>query len=109
MDTQIKKILLAYKDSIKSIREALKLAEVPDSLAEIYITNLPNFANMLPEDAISTYKQMQLMLILYLDGQGFSAREIAKRIGGSSYFIVQKVLAEYKEKPSVVSPQEVSI
>lgn len=109
MDEKVNFILKSYKESINNVREALEVAKVPRSLAELYMVNLPDFEKMIPDDAVSLYKEIQIMLILYLHNiVGLSYREIVRRTGGNSVGGIKNIIDKYTKKPSVVNPDEVS-
>lgn len=108
MEEKLKQILQEYKKSITNFREALRLAGMPETLILFNTLNLPDLSRMMPDDVVKFYQEIKVMIILYLDGLGFSRREITRRIGGHSTMIVNDILNKYKPKSDVVDPKEVT-
>lgn len=105
MEEKIDEIKLAYIEALDTFRKAFKVAEVPDSLIEVYLTNLPSFDKMVPEDVVQIFQDMKTAVIVYLGGLGLSHREIERRLGGTSTFVVHKILKE--RYPKFAQPEEV--
>ena len=101
-EEKTKEILLNYKDMVKNIYEALRLAGMPESMIVYNTINLPDLSRMLPEDVVNFFAEVKTMTIVYLSDRGFSIREIERRIGGSSALTVTQVLKEYRPTPSKV-------
>lgn len=106
---QLRLILDAYKQQTENTKEAMRLAGVPAPLIALYTFNLPNLDNILPDDAINLFKQFREMVILYLHHTGFSKREIVRRVGGPSLFIVQNAIKQLNDDKKTVRLDEVSI
>ena len=94
-------ILGKYKDMIVNIREALRLAGMPETMIVFNMINLPDLKKLLPEDIVKFYNEVKVMIILYLNEIGFSNQEIARRIGGNSNVAVASILKEYRPKVEV--------
>ena len=95
MNTEVvNKILEAYKQSVTNTREALRLAEVPESLAVNYTINLPEFDKLIPEDIVALYHDLRKLMTISLFEMGLTSGEIARRLGGNQYHIVWKILKE---------------
>ena len=96
-------ILGKYKDMIVNIREALRLAGMPETMIVFNMINLPDLKKLLPEDIVKFYNEVKVMVVLYLNDIGFSNQETARRIGGHSGAIVTQILKEYRPKVEVKS------
>lgn len=69
---------------------------------ELYLTNIPNFDKMLPEDVMKIYDAMKENVILYLHRVGLSHREISRRLGGPNQsYTVTRILAKHKKEEPV--------
>lgn len=97
-EAKIKTVLENYREMVVNIREALRLAGLPEAMIIRETINLPDLEKLLPEDVVKFYEEVKVMTILFLNNLGFSTREISKRIGGSSKDIVSKILNDYFPK-----------
>lgn len=95
MNEKQKEILMAFRTSITNYQEALRLTGLPEPLIELYVTNIPDFSKLLPDDVLGVYKDIRVMVILYLDALGFSQREIGRRIV-SPATSVRDIIKQYK-------------
>lgn len=98
---QVESILTTYNQQVENIKEALRVAGVPEPLVAAYTFNLPNIAKMLPEDVVKLFKDFREIVIFYLDNHGFSQREIERRMGGDSLFSVNNIIKKHNQKKGV--------
>ena len=94
-------ILGKYREMVSGIREALRLAGMPETMIVFNTINLPDLKKLLPEDVVKFYNEVKVMTILYLHDIGFSNQEISRRIGGNSNVAVASILKEYRPKAEV--------
>src|SRR3990167_3990471 len=98
----------SYAQMVTNVREALELAGVPRRMTYFYTYLPPKLEDMIPEDAVNFYHQTRDSIILYLHEIGFSQREIARRLGGAQYHIVNEVLKDNAPENKFATPEEVS-
>lgn len=91
-------ILTKYKEMVLNIKEALRIAGMPERMITIETMNFPDYDKMIPEDVIKLYREVFRFTILYLHKLGFSYRQITTKLGGNSYVIIQKTIAEMEKK-----------
>jgi len=97
MDKQ-EEILTILEQTRKSAREVLRASEMPQNEIEKVVNPLPDFEKLLPEEVISIYSRIRIEMVLYLHDRGFSQREIAKRMGGSTQPVMHKILKIHRPK-----------
>lgn len=107
-NAKIQEILDQYRYIVTNTHEALELAGVPKKLLYYYTFVWPDLNEVLPEDIVKFFDELRVQVIIYLRKMGFSQREIARRLKGGSYFIVNQVLQEY-EKTKLADPKEVKV
>ena len=96
MEEQIESLLTSYQIAVTEIRNALKNAGLSDREILEKTANRPDFNNMLPEDVLNYYTEIKVLVILYLSKSiKLSTREIARRLGGTSYVTIHKILELY--------------
>lgn len=101
-ELQVKEILETYNKMVQNTREALRLAEVPESQIVIYTINLPDLQRMIPEDIVRLYNDVKKLTTISLHELGFSQRETSRRLGGpSNYPYVNKTILEYQSQNKV--------
>lgn len=98
MNNKVQEILNIYKQTLENTQNALKEADVPDNMIELYLSRLPDFNKLLPEDVVKIFQDFRKAFVIYLDKRGFSQREIARRMGGSSQIMVHQILQEERDK-----------
>lgn len=109
-NSKIQEILQAYNGALKSTWEALQTAGVPESLTYVY-TFLPvSKSGLFPDDMSILFKSIREDVILFYYKLGLSPREIAKRIGGSSYRIIVDIIKQFDKQGAIAKahPEEVT-
>lgn len=102
MEEQIESLLTSYQIAVAEIRNALKNAGLSDREILEKTSNRPDFNNMLPEDVLNYYTELKILVILYLSNSiKLSTREIARRLGGTSYVTIHKILEAYSSPEQV--------
>lgn len=95
-EEQIVYILNTYKDQVKNIREALRLVNMRETDILYHTMNLPDMEKLTIEEISGLYSQIKVMVVLYLNKLGLSNREIARRLGGHTYNLVNKIITDNK-------------
>lgn len=110
MSDKAQEILVAYTQMVENTQEALRLANVPEPVIVSSTINLPDFRKMIPEDVVKLYRDMRKLVVIHLFQIGLTQGEIARRLGGNSYHIVQQILKEWQEaeKVKLATREEVS-
>lgn len=98
---KINEIIGKYREMVANVREALRLAGMPEPLIVYNTINLPDLRKLLPEDVVKFYNEVKIMTVLYLNEIGFSNSETSRRIGGNSNVAVASILKEYKSRVEV--------
>lgn len=94
----VQEILQTYNGALQATWSALREAGVPDSLVYVY-TFLPiSKSGLFPDDMSTLFKSIREDVILHYYRLGLSPREIAKRIGGSSYRIITDVINQFQKQ-----------
>lgn len=99
-------VLGKYREMVGNIREALRLAGMPETMIIYNTINLPDLKKLLPEDVVKFYNEVKVMTVLYLNDIGFSNSEIARRVGGNSAMVVAQILKEYRPKAEVTNSKK---
>lgn len=109
MNEKQQEILNTYGDMISKVHQALRLAGMPDNQIIAEMINLPDLNTLLPEDVTRFYKEVRTSVILHFHSLGFSRREITRRLGGSSYAIVQQTIESFEKgrQPKLATQEEV--
>lgn len=94
----IQEILKSYNRIVENTKEALVAAGVPRKEVYFYVFIPPDFDYLLPDDCLKFYKDIRSQIIIHFRKLGFSQREIARRIGGSSYDTVNKTLLAWEKR-----------
>lgn len=105
-DIKSNEIMGEYRDMIVNIREALRLAGMPETMIIYNTINLPDLKKLLPEDVVKFYNEVKVMTVLYLNDIGFSNSEISRRVGGNSATVVAQILKEYRPKAEVTNSKK---
>lgn len=106
-DLKVNEILGKYKEMVSNIREALRLAGMPEAMIIYNTINLPDLKRLLPEDVMKFYSEVKVLIVLYLHELGFSNAEISRRIGGHSNVVVAEILKEYGPKDQVINSNSI--
>ena len=93
-EEKVKQILEVYKQTVENTKEALRIAQVPESLVIYYTINLPDFNMMIPDDIVKFYQDIRKLVILHLNKIGLSRGEIAKKIGKNQYLLIGEILKQ---------------
>ena len=88
---------------VENVREALRIAEMPEQMIVYQTINLPALERLLQEDVLNFFNEVKTMTIFHLSNLGFSNGEISRRLGGNSEVTVSKILKEYK--PAVTNSE----
>lgn len=109
MTEKQEEILETYRQMVSKVHQALKLTDMPDNMIIAEIINLPDLTMLIPEDVMRFYKEVRTTVILHFHNMGFSRREITRRLGGSSYAIVQQTIESYEKgrQPKLATQEEV--
>ena len=102
MNEEIESLLTSYQIAVAEIRQALRQAGLSEREVLQKTITIPNFNDLLPEDVLYLYKEIKVLVILYLRRSlKLSIREIVKRLGGASSATVHKILGVYSSPEQV--------
>lgn len=90
-------IIKTYKEQTANIQEALRLSGLDESAVQFKTLNLPDLQKMNPEQIQKFYTYIREVVVLYFNDNGFSEREISRRLGGHTRNMVQKILGKIKQ------------
>ena len=93
---QAESILHDQMDYINKVQEALRELGIPEALVQENTVILPDFDKLLPEQVEAFYQQVKYLTINYFNDNGFSQREISRRLKGESHVAVRKILKGQK-------------
>jgi hypothetical protein len=91
-------ILHKLREVHNSTQEALRELRVPENLIQLNTAFYPEFDKLLPAEVTEIYGDIKKLSVLSLDAQGFSQREISRRLKGESHVAIRKVIKNDKSK-----------
>ena len=98
MNQKVQEALAILERVFNNTKQILVDCEIPANLIESYMTRVPDFNKMYPDEVVKFYQGIRHEMISYLNRKGFSQREISRRLGGSTHRIVNLELKKEKEK-----------
>lgn len=84
---------IQYRNTFKAILRAEGMTETS---IESTLFQLPDFDKILPDEGVVLFLGFKKGLIWFLSKQGYSQREISRRLGGTSVRAVNEILKENK-------------
>jgi len=91
-------ILQKLEEVHNSTQGALRELNVPENLIQLNTTFFPEFDKLLPAEVNQFYQDIKKLTIMYYDTNGFSQREISRRLKGESHVAVRKVVKSEQKK-----------
>lgn len=90
-------ILAGFNQAYENTKEALRLLGEPEESVQMSTSKYPNFKSLTTPTLIEIFSEIRKAFIFMMKDRGFTQREIANRLGGSSQNIVNKVLNQKDE------------
>ena len=97
MNQKTAEALKIFEKVYESTRQILDDAGIPANMIEVYTAKIPRFDRMFPEEVVEVFQSIKRATIVYLYQKGFSHREIARRLAGSSTPVIRAEIEKYEK------------